>query len=74
MIYLTALALVLIAHIAFVLLSFKHQHKLIDKLMAKDYTEYKKEERADERQAFDLTLSELEVHPNTKEKPDTDYL
>ncbi|MBU8770324.1 DUF4954 family protein [Cytobacillus oceanisediminis] len=75
MIYLTALALVLIAHIAYVVVSMRHQQKLIDKLIAKDYQEYKREERADERQASDLKLSELELHhPNTKEEPDRDYL
>lgn len=73
MIYLTALALVLIAHIAYILLSMKHQQILIDKLMAKDYTEYKREERADEMQQAQIEIDK-EFPPAVEPKRDHDYL
>ncbi|OHR73996.1 hypothetical protein HMPREF3291_05265 [Bacillus sp. HMSC76G11] len=61
---------VLITFIAYVLLSFKQQNKLIDQLLAKDYESYKLEERKDEFQKAQV----LEPVKVFKEEEDKDYL
>lgn len=70
--YLTALSLICITFLTYVVLTNKHQQKLIDKLMAKDYQEYKREARADEQQAAQLEIEKQ--FPLIEEEMDKDYL
>jgi hypothetical protein len=71
--FVTVTALILVAFIAYVRLSMDNIQKLTDKVISKDYAEYKREERADEMQQFEIEMEK--EFPKAKEAPvDTDYL
>ncbi|WNS74246.1 hypothetical protein RRV45_15150 [Bacillus sp. DTU_2020_1000418_1_SI_GHA_SEK_038] len=73
MTYITALALILITFIVYVKLSMDNIQKLTDKVLAKDYTEYKREARADELQRAQVEI-EKSRPPVVEDKRDDDYL
>lgn len=62
--------LILVAFIIYIKLSMDHQQKLIDKLIANSYKEYKLEQRTDKAHAVQLDM----VKPQQEEVRDPDYL
>lgn len=62
--------LILVAFIIYIKLSMDHQQKLIDKLIANSYKEYKLEQRADKAHAVQLDM----VKPQQEEVRDPNYL
>ena len=73
MAYITAIALILITFITYVKLSMDQTQKLVDKVLAKDYTEYKREQRADNMQQAQIDMDK-EFPPIKEDKRDDDYL
>ncbi|MED3574510.1 hypothetical protein [Cytobacillus praedii] len=71
--YITAIALILIAFIIYVKMSMDQTQKLVDKVLAKDYTEYKREQRADSMQQAQIEIDK-EFPPMKEDKRDDDYL
>lgn len=71
--YITAIALILIAFIIYVKMSMDQTQKLVDKVLAKDYTEYKREQRADNMQQAQIKIDK-EFPPMKEDKRDDDYL
>lgn len=73
MTYITAIALILITFITYVKLSMDQTQKLVDKVLAKDYTEYKREQRVDQAQQAQIDMDK-EFPPIKEGKRDDDYL
>ncbi|KQL20474.1 hypothetical protein [Cytobacillus solani] len=68
-----AIVLILITFITYVVLSMKQTQKLVDKVLAKDYTEYKREQRADNMQQAQIEMDKV-FPPMKEDKRDDDYL
>ncbi|MFT8319335.1 MAG: hypothetical protein ABF649_00700 [Bacillus sp. (in: firmicutes)] len=62
--------LILITFVTYVKLSMDHQQKLINKIIAGSYKEYKLEQRADEAHTANIEL----VKKQQEEEIDPDYL
>ncbi len=62
--------LILVTFMIYIKLSMEHQQKLIDKLIANSYKEYKLEQRADKAHNVQLEM----VKQQQEEERDPDYL
>ncbi|WP_313798809.1 hypothetical protein [Cytobacillus sp.] len=71
--YITAIVLILITFIIFVKMSMDQTQKLVDKVLAKDYTEYKREQRADNMQRAQIDMDK-EFPPVMEAPRDNNYL
>lgn len=65
--------IILITFIIYVILSMNNMQKLVDKVLAKDYAEYKREQRADNMQQAQIEMDK-EFPPMKEDKRDDDYL